>query len=322
MNVLVLSVGTRCKLIQYFKDKVNGFNRVVATDCSKYAPGLYMADQYYIVPPMVEPGYISIIKEISEREKIKVIVPLQETELELLEENRDTFEKMGILVLTSEIETLRTCRDKVKMYQTLYKANIPCIETYDCETQADEIMKLKLPLFAKQRKGAGSIGIMQVDNYKLLRALLDNKKEQLIMQPYLQAEEYGVDVYVDVISGEIISIFIKRKIRMRAGETEKAVSLKNENISNLVRKVVDIMKFRGPIDLDIFEFCGQYYILEINPRFGGGYPHAYACGENYIRYIANNAMKRKNVPKIEKYTEKQVMLKYTEMILIDEEDMF
>lgn len=69
---------------------------------------------------------------------------------------------MGILVLTSEMETLRICRDKVKMYQTLVKANVPCIETYDCETQENEIVKLKLPLFVKQRKGAGSIGIMRL----------------------------------------------------------------------------------------------------------------------------------------------------------------
>ena len=127
--------------------------------------------------------------------------------------------------------------------------------------------------------------------------------------------EYGADVYIDLISGEIISIFIKEKIKMRAGETDKAVSVKDETLFALIEEFVRKAGFRGIIDIDIFKVNDEYYISEVNPRFGGGYPHAYACGVNIPEFIINNLQGNKNGPVIGHYQENIYMMKYNEIMI-------
>ena len=116
-------------------------------------------------------------------------------------------------------------------------------------------------------------------------------------------EEYGVDVYVDMLSHEPTAIFTKKKLRMRAGETEKSVSVKDEKLFALIKETVAAFAFAGPIDMDVFCVDGKFYISEINPRFGGGYPHAYECSVNFPEYIANNIAGKENPVTIGAYKE-------------------
>jgi carbamoyl-phosphate synthase large subunit len=75
--------------------------------------------------------------------------------------------------------------------------------------------------------------------------------------------------------------------------------------------------FRGQIDIDIFEIDGEYYFSEVNPRFGGGYPHAYACGADHMSLIRNNLMGKANLKNIGRYDIDKVMMKYNEIKIID-----
>ena len=116
-----------------------------------------------------------------------------------------------------------------------------------------------------------------------------------------------------LISGDIVSIFTKKKIVMRAGETDKSVSFKDEKLFGLIRKFVAEIGYRGEIDIDIFDIGGEYYISEVNPRFGGGYPHAYECGCNHMRMILENLYGRENQKNIGIYEEGIYMMKYNEV---------
>ena len=109
-----------------------------------------------------------------------------------------------------------------------------------------------------------------------------------MIQEFLDGQEIGADVYIDMLSGEIVSIFTKRKLKMRAGETDKSVSFKDERLFTLIKKFVKDAGYTGQIDIDIFEIDGEYYLSEVNPRFGGGYPHSYECGVNNMELILNN----------------------------------
>ena len=55
MNILILSAGTRNKVVQYFRKALVGKGLVIATDCCEIAPAIYVADKYYIVPRMTAP---------------------------------------------------------------------------------------------------------------------------------------------------------------------------------------------------------------------------------------------------------------------------
>ena len=111
----------------------------------------------------------------------------------------------------------------------------------------------------------------------------------------------------------ILLTFIKKKIKMRAGETDKAVSFKDPELFRLIEKFVLEAGYRGQIDIDIFEINGEYYISEVNPRFGGGYPHAYECGVDHMKLILNNLQGIANEKHIGVYDEGIYMMKYNEV---------
>ena len=129
----------------------------------------------------------------------------------------------------------------------------------------------------------------------------------------MNGQEYGADVYIDMLSGEVISIFVKKKLKMRAGETDKAESFQEEKLFALITDFVKKMGFRGIIDIDLFEIDGNWYISEVNPRFGGGYPHAYECGVKTPQMIVNNLSGQQNVTSVGEYRSDVVMMKYNEL---------
>ena len=137
-----------------------------------------------------------------------------------------------------------------------------------------------------------------------------------MIQEFLHGQEIGADVYIDMVSGDVVSIFTKKKIKMRAGETDKAVSFKDPALFALIEKFVQEAGYRGQIDIDIFEIDGKYYISEVNPRFGGGYPHAYEAGCDHMKLILNNLQGKANPKRIGFYDENVYMMKYNEVKIL------
>src|SRR5699024_1161315 len=145
---------------------------------------------------------------------------------------------------------------------------------------------------------------------------LFNRFDNLMIQELMNGKEYGVDVYIDMLSQEPAAIFIKEKIKMRAGETDKSVSVKNEQLFKIIKQFIKKVGFQGIIDIDVFEVNGEYYISEVNPRFGGGYPHAHECGVNVPHMISNNLNGKTNTTVISDYEEGINMMKYNEIKII------
>ncbi len=317
MNVLLLSIGAKYSLVGFFRSPESGFDKIVTTDCSEYAAGLYNSDVHYVTPRMDDHDYIPTLLDICTREDINVIIPLREDELLFMSDKRDVFGSHGITLMLSSAEFIQACKDKYLFYNELKKAGIPVVPTYLYGTDTDKISNLQLPLYAKPRYGAASIGNIKTSSREFLDAYIKECNEEFVVQPYISGDEFGVDVYVDLLSHEIIQIFIKKKLSMKSGETEKSVSVKNDHIVSLVQKVVDRFSPVGVLDMDVLFCNGEYKILEINPRFGGGYPHAFSCGVNYPLYISNNARDKKNTPCIGDYAEGIVAMKYTKTLTLD-----
>lgn len=323
MNILILSCGTRNILVRYFKDKNNGFDKVVGTDCSTYAPALYETDSYYIVPRMTEPGYLDVILDICRKEEIDTVLPLQEDELYLIAENRTLFTEAGVTPIVSSKEAVELCRDKYEFYKHLTANDIPAIysvDSFEAFEKAETEGKMQLPVFIKPSRGCGSLGIMKVEQKPLLECLCKYADEKYIIQNYAKGEEFGADIYVDVQTGKPVTLFVKKKLRMRAGETDKSVSFRDEKLFELILETVSTLDLRGPIDMDLFCIDGNYYVSEINPRFGGGYPHAYECGINFPALLAANIsgpLAEEKYAGMAKYEENRYMFKYTDFITKD-----
>ncbi len=318
-NILILSCGTRNKLIRYFKENGNGIGKVVGTDLSAHAPALYETDSHYLVPPMTSPDYLDIILGICRKEQIDAVLPLQEDELYLVASHRNLFLKESILPIVSGADTIELCRDKYAFFKHLQRHGLPVLPTFGCfqEFQISyNAGEIDFPVFVKPIRGCGSIGVQKVGHIELLSALCKYADEQMLIQKFSQGEEYGIDIYVDMLSHEPVSIFAKKKLRMRAGETDKSVSVKDESLFTLVRQTVSSLSLSGPVDMDVFCTQGEYFISEVNPRFGGGYPHAHSCGINFPKLIAENINGRSNTDAVGEYEENIYMLKYTDLITL------
>lgn len=322
MNLLILSAGTRNKVVEYFVKTLAGKGSVVATDMSELAPAIYEADKYYIVPRMTEPGYLDVILDICKKEKINGVLSLIDPELSLLAKNKDKFEAVGTTVIGSSYELCEMSLDKYEMYKWLKDHDYKCAKSYmdKDEFYADvEAGKANYPVFVKPARGSASIAISKVYDKETIELLFAHD-EGLMIQEYLNGQEIGADVYIDMISGEIVSIFTKKKLKMRAGETDKAVSFKDDNLFDLIEKFVSEARYRGQIDIDIFDINGEYYISEVNPRFGGGYPHAYECGADHISMIVNNLEGNVNQENVGNYQENVYMMKYNEVMIMKKEE--
>lgn len=318
MNILILSCGTRNKIVQYFRKTLAGNGKVICTDCSNLAPALYEADKYYIVPRMTEPGYLNTIYDICRAENISGVLSLIDPELSLLAGNRKHFEEIGVTVIGSSYELCEMSLDKYQMFQWLNSHNYKCARSYsDPSTFYEAVTKgeITYPVFVKPVRGSASISISKVGDKDTID-LLFRQEEGLMIQEYLDGQEIGADVYIDMISGEVVSIFTKKKIKMRAGETDKSVSFKDEKLFALIEDFVKTAGYRGQIDIDIFDIDGDYYISEVNPRFGGGYPHAYECGCDHMELILENLNRKENKKNIGAYNEDIYMMKYNEIKIV------
>ncbi len=322
MNILILSAGTRNKIVQYFKETVGGNGRVIATDCSNLAPAVYDADKFYLVPRMTDPGYVECILDICIKEKIDGVFSLIDPELSLLARERDRFLEIGTTPIVSPPEIVDICFDKYKMYELLREKGIPtgkCYVSKEDFYQAIAAGEITYPVFVKPVRGSASININKVtskDEIEVLFGLYDD----LMIQEFMDGTEYGADVYIDMISGKCTSIFIKKKIKMRAGETDKSISFHDHFLFDLIKNYVESCGFCGMIDIDIFNINGKYYISEVNPRFGGGYPHAYACGVNMPDQVLENLAGRENPVTIGNYKAGISMMKYNEIAIKDMND--
>lgn len=322
INILILSAGTRNKIVQYFKKTLamqdgGTMGDVIATDCSDLAPAVYDADKFYKVSRMTDPGYIDEIFEICKKESITAVLSLIDPELSLLAEHREDFRKLGVTVIGSSYELCEMSLDKMQMFQWLTEHEYKTARSY---TSMDAFRAdfdkgiMTFPVFVKPVRGSASIAISKVSDMETVE-LLFKHSDNLMIQEFLDGQEIGADVYIDMISGEAVSIFTKKKIKMRAGETDKSVSFKDAALFTLIEKFVRETGYRGQIDIDIFDIDGRYYISEVNPRFGGGYPHAYECGADHMKLIVNNLQGIANEKNIGSYQDNIYMMKYNEVMI-------
>ncbi len=317
-NILITSAGTRNKVVQYFKKQMAG--NVVAVDCSSIGPAIYDADKAYIVPRIDDPDYINVLLDICKKEEIKGLFALIDPELSLIAKNYDKFTAIGTTPIVSSYELCETSLDKYRMYEMLNKLGIPTAKCYlDIESfeTAREQGEVDYPVFVKPRSGSASININSVKSKEMLTALF-HESDDLMIQEFMKGQEYGADVYIDMISGKCTSIFLKKKIKMRAGETDKSISVKNENLFKQIATFVEKVGYRGMIDIDLFhdEDSDTFYLSEVNPRFGGGYPHAFECGVNFPKMIINNLEGKENPVSIGDYREGIYMMKYNEVLIM------
>ncbi|GAA5555430.1 hypothetical protein Asch01_00117 [Acinetobacter schindleri] len=306
MNILFTCAGRRNYLINYCKQALNGQGIVLATDMSNLAPAMSDADISLLVPSIYSEDYIPNLLSIVKEYDINAIISLNDLELPILAHHKQAFADLGAKVIVSDSSVIDICFDKIKTRDFLASIGLNTPQTFTNYNQALLAIKegqLTFPLVLKPRWGSASIGIEFPESleefelaYKLLMIKLKNtilfeaSKNELdaaiLIQQKLNGPEYGMDIVND-LDQEYFTTVVRKKLSMRAGETDKAVSVIDQRFSDIGEKISTNLKHIGNLDCDVFEEGGELYVLELNPRFGGGYPFSHEAGMNTIQaYLA------------------------------------
>ncbi len=323
MNYLMCSVGRRGELLKDFRKSIPTGSKLVATDNSKFAPALYLADVQYIVPKISDVGYIDVLLDICKKENIKAITTFIDPEIALLAKNRNKFSELGVEVLAPFEHTADLCFDKYKMFKHLKANEIRTVLTwgsikeFDCALKDGEV---SFPVFVKPRTGSGSVGARKISTYEELKVAVESDPS-LIIQELMACEDLDADVYIDTISHKAVSAFSKRKIETRIGGASKTISFKDQKLFDFIQKAVSVLDFNGPVDMDFFYRDGEYYLSEVNPRFGGAYLHAYGAGVDFIKLIENNLNGIENKPCFGDYEEGVVMMMYDSVVICHPDEL-
>lgn len=298
-NILFTCAGRRNYLINYFKDALQGNGLILAADSQLSAPAMVDADVAIQVPSIYSDGYVEKLKELVSTYDISAIISLNDLELPILAKHKDEIEKLGAKVIISNPHVIDIAFDKWKTFHFFKEIGVDTPKTYITLADAQDALaqgELEYPLVIKPRWGSASIAIdivkseeelqmayrlqlLKIQKSILKDASSEDIEKSILIQEKINGDEYGIDILND-FDGNHYGSFIRKKLGMRSGETDKAVSIINEEFSKIARTIAENTKHIGNMDCDFFVSNGKVYYLEMNPRFGGGYPFSHEAGIN------------------------------------------
>lgn len=303
MNILFTCAGRRTYLLKYFKENLSVGDMIIATDMQLSAPALQVADVKLQVPAVYSPDYIDITLDICKNYKVDALLSLNDLELPILANNKHLFEELGVKVIVSSPEVIDICFDKYETAKWIESIGLKSPKTYirlEDAKKALETGEISFPLFMKPRWGSGSIGLESISDMedldiyynilmkkikKTILATASIGNEYILIQEKLTGNEYGLDVMND-LDGNNVGVSVKRKLAMRSGETDKAITLDLPDVKQMGERIGKELRHIGNLDVDIMQRAnGDYCILELNPRFGGGFPFSYEAGVNLPKAI-------------------------------------
>ncbi|MCK0124120.1 ATP-grasp domain-containing protein [Gelidibacter sp. F2691] len=318
MNILITSAGRRVSLVRSFQKEI----RLAGLDTHVYAvdsnpilsAACQVADAFFSVPKLNDPTYIEALLVLSITHKVRVIIPTIDTELLLLAKHKAHFESRGVSIVISSSEFVSKCRNKRLIHEFFTAQKIKVAQEFSKDNYS-------LPLYIKPIDGSRS-----VDNYiirtkeELTDYHLSNPK--LMFLEYLDHEhydEYTCDLYYDR-EHNLKCVVPRKRIEVRDGEVYKALTVKNYLSSYIKHNLNHIFGAVGCLTAQFFVSKTdetQLYGIEINPRFGGGYPLSYLAGANFSKWIIEEYMLGKTInDNFDVWENELLMIRYDDEILV------
>ena len=299
MNILLTSAGRRTYLVNYFKEalRMAGFTGLVHAANSESSPAFFAADRQVITPLIYDSEYIPFLLDYCKKWEIDLLMPLFDIDLPILSRNKEVFRDQGTRVVTAEPAAIEICNDKWKTCRALQAEGISTPESWldrEAALWAIKEGQASYPLILKPRWGMGSLSVYQADDEEELRIkkkkicreiqnsylkyeAAQERESCVIIQEKITGRELGMDVVND-LKGACRTVVVKEKVNMRAGETDAAITISSPKLERTGKHLSKLLGHPGNLDVDILESQGQYYVLEMNARFGGGYPFSHAAG--------------------------------------------
>ncbi len=280
-NILISSSGRRVELVNLFKNAIKEFNldsKVIGLDASSTAPTSKFVDEFIVGPKLNNLNFKSFLYKTIKEKSIRVIIPTIDSELEFYSKiKNEVKQKFNCIVLISDYDVVSIFRNKLKSHNFFIANGFKSPFLFS----KSEVMNF--PVFVKPIDGSSSIGAFKVDNLSELTYLL-TKNPNLMIQEFIEGIEYSVDVfnYIDTTN---VSIVIRERIQVRSGEISKGRIVKDEMIQKTIYKLISLVKFIGNVTIQLIKRNNELFLIEINPRFGGGTPISIMAGANSCKYV-------------------------------------
>lgn len=315
-NILITSAGQRVSLVKAFQTeikKLNKKNKVFTVDINPIlSPACQVSDGYKTVKSVLDSNYISELLQICKDLDIKIIIPTIDTELLVLAENKNMFLNVGITPVVSDLDFVRACRDKRIINKFFIENDIDVPKSIDKND-------LVFPLFIKPYDGSLSKDTFLIEKESDLTSY-HFENEKLMFMEYINSDnydEYTVDAYYD--KNSVLKCAVPRKrISVRSGEINKGVTCKNEIVNCVNDKLSFIQGAIGCLTVQFFFNSKTKKIIgiEINPRFGGGFPLSYLAGANFPKWIIEEYLLDRSISYFDKWESNLLMLRYDDEVLV------
>lgn len=315
-NILITSAGQRVSLVKAFQKEIKAIDpeaKVYTVDLNPIlAPACHISDGYKTVKRVTDPNYITELLNICKELDIRMIVPTIDTELLVLAQHKQLFLDQGIVPIVSSLEFVTACRDK-RIINSFFEAHgIEIPQTIDKE-------KPTFPFYIKPYDGSLSKDTFLIRSEEDLTSY-HFENEKLMFMEYIdhqEHDEYTVDTYYNK-EGKLCCIVPRKRIFVRAGEVNKGVTHRNEIVPFIKERLSHIDGAMGCLTMQFFFHPTTKRIIgiEINPRFGGGYPLSYLAGANYPKYLIEEYIQGATVAYFDQWEENLLMLRYDDEVLV------
>lgn len=316
-NILILSAGRRVELVQEFKDSLFKYFKgslVIATDMRPdLSAACQIAHKCFQVPRVSDPLYISYIKTLCIENDVGLVIPTIDTELLLLSHHKEEFLAAGIFIIVADSSLIELCRDKRKTGDLFTSLNIDSPAIYGKNN-------LQFPCFCKPYDGSCSIGAFPLFDEGMLTDEIFSKEKNIFMELIgKEYKEYTVDAYYDK-TGQLKCLVPRERLEVRGGEVSKGVTRLDTVYDYLRSRLSNLKNAVGCITVQVFfnPATGSIKGLEVNPRFGGGYPLSYAAGANYPEWLIQEYFLNTEIRFFDSWRKNCLMLRYDAQVLVND----
>lgn len=276
MNILFSCIGKRGYIASYFRPLLAAGDRLLGTGNTPWTPGFAQCDEAFLMPDIGAPGYAEAVLDLCVRQDVDALFSLNDIDVAMLAPHRGKFEAAGVKMLIPRAEAAGIAFDKYRTYTFLSGQGIKTPRTALAPVGAREF---GLPLVVKPRNGSGSRDTFIVRRIEDLDVYF-NHSPDMIVQEFVQGSEFDIELCGD-LDGEPIGFSCWNKHLSRQGETERAETFHDPAIQALGLELGRLMKVAGPMDIDLIRRGDEIFVLEFNPRFGGGYPASHLAGADF-----------------------------------------
>ena len=323
-NILISSAGRRVALQQCFQRALAGLGvsgRVFAADMQPLSAAFHSADRGMLVPRCTSPGFVARIEEICAEGRVRLVIPTIDTELGAYARARARLAAAGVTVAISDLDTVGIAGDKVRTHEWLTSKGFPTVQQHTLASVRADPNLLPLPYIAKPRFGSSAVGVRLVETPRQLAAL--PTEEDYLVQEVATGQEYTVDVYVDR-RGRCRCAVPRRRIEVRGGEVSKAVTERVPAIIDLCVSLAESLPgASGTLCIQVFfdPASAALRVIEINPRFGGGFPLSDRAGADLARWTVEEALGQPCSATPEAWEAGVVMLRYDDAVFVRATDV-